>query len=358
MTELDVSRFPWATTSGAQLQTRLGSYLAEHLVLLVGDTTCTIADGPRPLAAEPGTVLYEWRLTCPSEGALQVHSTLLREVSPSHIHFARARIDGGSPVERVLSERGDVWELTAGTADAASAQGTDLTGYISLGIEHILSGSDHLVFVFALLLLGGSIGETAKIVTGFTVAHSITLAGMVLGYLRPEPGPIEALIGLSIALVAVENLWQLAARERLVPLLLAAALFGLAIVAALGYGRVPAITLAGLGLFTLCYFGLLDSVANPASLRWTIAFLFGLVHGFGFAAVLNEAGLPPDRMLAALFGFNAGVEIGQLAVVVAVWPPLRLLATRRQELHAWVIEAGSAAVLAVGVFWFLTRTYG
>lgn len=358
LTELDISRFPWAAASGAELPKRLGAYLADHLILAADGSLCGVTDGPRPLAADPGIVLYEWRLECPSQHRLRIQSILLREVSPSHLHFARARINSADMVERVLSERGDFWELGNGQGADGDAHGTDLAGYVLLGIEHILTGYDHLAFVFALLLLGSSFAEVAKVVTGFTVAHSVTLAAMVLGYLRPDATPIEALIGLSIALVAAENCWQRSAHTRAVPLIVSLALFLLALAAARGYGRVPPVTLVGLGLFSLCYFGLLRSVGNPTSLRWAIAFLFGLVHGFGFAAILDEAGLPEDRIFSALLGFNAGVEIGQLAVVAAIWPLLRLAASRHRALHAWVVEAGSAAVLALGVFWFLTRTYG
>ena len=85
--------------------------------------------------------------------------------------------------------------------------GTSLGEYIALGIEHILTGYDHLAFLLALLLIGSSLGEVAKVVTGFTVAHSITLGLTILGYVRPEARSVEALIGLSIALVAAENVW-------------------------------------------------------------------------------------------------------------------------------------------------------
>jgi hypothetical protein len=93
-------------------------------------------------------------------------------------------------------------------------------------------------------------------------------------------------------------------------------------------------------------------------LRWTIAFLFGLVHGFGFAAVLTAVGLPRDRILSALFGFNFGVELGQLVIVALIWPLLHLVAGHRRSAYELIAEAGSAAVLALGLFWFLTRTYG
>src|SRR5690606_6536781 len=151
----------------------------------------------------------------------------------------------------------------------------------------------------------------------------ITLALAVLGIARPPGGAIEALIGLSIALVAAENLWLAAGRPVTLRRTLAVALLALAGVAALGIGVVPALTLLGLALFTACYFELLARVPRPAPLRAAVAFVFGLVHGFGFAGVLLEAELPSERLAATLFGFNLGVELGQVACVLLVWPLLQ-----------------------------------
>ena len=115
----------------------------------------------------------------------------------------------------------------------------------------------------------------------------------------------------------------------------------------------------GLALFTFCHFGLLARAERPARLRTAVAFAFGLVHGFGFAGVLAEMELPSNRLVPALFGFNIGVEIGQLSVVALVWPALRLLARVRDT--RWlqsIAEIGSAAICGLGLFWFLTRMFG
>jgi hypothetical protein len=178
----------------------------------------------------------------------------------------------------------------------------------------------------------------------------------VLGVVRPEAGAIDALIGFSIALVATENSWLLGGRPRAIPFVVVAGLAALAVAAVAGYGVVAASTLLGLALFSWCHFGLLDRAARPALVRAAVAFAFGLVHGFGFAGILAEMDLPRSRLVAALFGFNAGVEVGQLAVVAAVWPLLRGLA--RVSDGRWydrVAAAGSAAICGLGLFWFLTR---
>jgi len=361
LAQIDVTRFPWAATAGDHLDQLLGEYLTTHLELLAGDTPCTVSDGPRSLVTNTiGRLAYEWRLTCPDNGVLQIRSKLLLDVAPQHLHFARVHRDGAPLLERVLSERESSWPLPKAGAgpDNSGVQGTTLVGYLGIGIDHILSGYDHLAFLLALLLIGGSLGEVAKVVTGFTVAHSITLGLTVLGYVRPDPAPIEALIGLSIALVAAENVWLVGGRSRVVPWLIAAILALLAVAAEDGQGKVPALTLAGLALFAFCYFDLLERVARPASLRWGIAFIFGLIHGFGFASVLVEARLPTSRLVEALFGFNAGVEVGQLAVVALLWPVLHFVARRGDGWRLAVLNYGSAAVLTLGVFWFVSRAFG
>jgi hypothetical protein len=358
LAELDLTRFPWAATADAPRDRAVGRYLTEKLHLRTAAQACAVTDGPRRLQGAIGHAVMEWRLTCPGEDSLAITSELLLDVAPSHLHVARVRVDGAPALERVFSAHERHWALPA-AADASPLQGTSLLGYLHLGVEHIVTGYDHLAFVFALLLLGSSLGAVAKVVTGFTVAHSLTLALAVLGVLRPERTAIEALIGLSIALVAAENVWLQTPRGRALPGLVTGLLAALAAGAAAGYGQVPARTLAGLALFAACYFGLLARLARADALRWAIAFLFGLVHGFGFAGVLLEAELPSERLVLALFGFNAGVELGQLGAVVLAWPLLR--AATRARGGRWrsaVIEAGSAAVLAVGVFWFVTRAYG
>jgi len=143
--------------------------------------------------------------------------------------------------------------------------------YFRLGVDHILSGFDHLLFVFALILLINDKWMLLKTITAFTVAHSITLAGASLGYFSLPQKPVEATIALSIAFVASELIKMKPGERRL-------------------------------------------SEAYP----WIVAFTFGLLHGFGFAGALKEIGLPQSDVPLALFTFNVGVEAGQLMFVAAI----------------------------------------
>ena len=353
---LDLSQLPPAT-GGGDVADAAARYASEHLWLERAGRRCPIAGVPRALGAPEGWRVFTWRIDCPA-GGRELHSTLLLDVAPSHIHFARVRGPGGKLVERVLTEGEQSWALDATVTTPASA-GTSFPGYVLLGLEHIVSGWDHLAFVAALLLLAGTLREVATLVTAFTLAHSVTLALAVLGLVRPEAAGVESLIGFSIALVAAENSWLLAGRDRLVPALAVGLLLGMAALAALGIGALRPLALLGLGLFSYCHFALLDRAARPARLRAAIAFAFGLVHGFGFAGVLAEMQLPRDRLVPALVGFNVGVELGQLAVVAVLWSLLRLLARSRDGRVARLgAEAASAAICGLGLFWFLTRTFG
>ena len=358
--QLELTRLPWGIVVAPRFSTELGRYLTEGLRLEAGGEPCPVIDGPRALAAPSDRALLEWRVRCPAEGELVIVSDLLREVAPSHLHFARLRTPDGGITERVLAGAERRWPLPSRTEPASGSQaGSAIGDYVRLGIEHIATGYDHLVFLLGLLLLARNVREVITIVTGFTVAHSITLALAALGQVRPAPAAIDALIGLSIALVAAENGWLLSGRRRSVPRLVIAALLLAAALAAAGHGAVPASTSLGLALFAACYFALLGRVARPMRLRFAIAFCFGLVHGFGFAGVLADIALPQHRLLPALLGFNLGVELGQLAVVALVWPLLASVARLGSgAAHRTLVEVASAAVCGLGVFWWVARGFG
>jgi hydrogenase/urease accessory protein HupE len=183
--------------------------------------------------------------------------------------------------------------------------------YFAIGVEHILLGWDHLLFVIALVLLLGRLGSVVKAATAFTVAHSLTLAGTTLGAFGLPQAPVEALIALSIVFLAVEIAKRDAAAPRLSE-------------------RIP----------------------------WIVAFLFGLIHGFGFAGALREIGLPETEVPMALLTFNLGVEAGQLAIVAVVLAAILL--TRRftpQALRPATLTA-TYAIGTISSFWFIERMLG
>jgi len=203
-----------------------------------------------------------------------------------------------------IARPGDPWvEVTAALSSWQVA-----AEYVIQGILHILFGPDHLLFVFGLLLIVRNGWALVKTITAFTVAHSITLAAATLGFVSVPAPPVEAMIALSILFLGPEIVrkWR------------------------------------GETSFTL---------RNP----WVVAFTFGLLHGLGFASVLNTAGLPPSDLPLALLFFNVGVEIGQLAFVLVILLLERAISSLRIHWPLWVKLAPGYAVGIVGAFWTVQR---
>jgi hypothetical protein len=310
----------------------------------------------RQLEGSEEWIVLDWTVSCPGDGPLAIESRLLMEAFPQHLHFARVAAAEGPPGEYVMrASDGFVAVSDARARPAVEGPLQTFAHFVALGVEHIGTGWDHLAFILALLLLAGSIREVVALATGFTLAHSVTLALAVTGLIRPDQQSIEALIGFSIALVAAENVWLLAGQPAAVPRVATGGLLLLALAAVTGHGRIAAGVLVGMAMFSWCHFGLLARVSRPARLRVAVAFAFGLIHGFGFAGVLNELALPPGRLVLALGGFNVGVELGQLGVIVLAWPLVR--AAERAGLGRPVAEVGSSALCGLGVFWLVVRAF-
>jgi hydrogenase/urease accessory protein HupE len=251
--------------------------------------------------AEADAVEIRATFACPrSIDQLSIDCQFLERFSADHHHLAVISLGGHeTPFVATLSH------MTI-EADLGSTAGetTTFPAMVLSGIEHILTGYDHLAFLIGLLLLGGRVRSLVGVITAFTVAHSITLGLAALHVVRVSPSIVEPAIALSIAYVGVENLF-----------------------------------------------------VHDVSKRWRITFLFGLIHGFGFAGALMNLELPPSKVPLALFAFNLGVEIGQLGVLAVVLP-LVMFARK----NAWFRDRGvkglSLLIALAGVVWFVQRVRG
>jgi hydrogenase/urease accessory protein HupE len=192
--------------------------------------------------------------------------------------------------------------------EAAPSQLEVAGTYTRLGVEHILAGVDHLLFVLSLLILVQGTSRLLTTITAFTLAHSITLAGATLGIFSVPGPPIEATIALSIVFVASEILR--------------------------GYQGHPGLT---------------------ARFPWVVSFTFGLLHGFGFASALSDVGLPSTAIPVALLFFNVGVELGQLIFVAAVFAFIALFRALPLKLSPWGYRIVPYGIGSVAMFWVIQR---
>ncbi len=284
----------------AEQEKRIGEILAPRL-FLEGDRRLAIEWQSHELMREEQAIRFRYRIPNAGFGALTVDTNLF-PYDPLHQTFINVYDEGTLRQQVIFNAESDAHVYYRGTTQGAIEV---MKTFIPSGTHHILIGPDHILFLIGLLLLGGSWGALVKIVTAFTIGHSITLSLAALDILNPPPSIIEPAIALSIVFVGADNLVR-------------------------GDGR---------------------------DLRAWVALVFGLVHGFGFANVLREFGLPREALGWSLFSFNFGVEIGQLAVVLIVASLLAAIRRYNQLLGSRVAFAGSIVVIAAGTYWFVQRVF-
>ena len=277
----------------------------------------------------------------------------------SHVHYAQVRRQGQVPLEYLFTEQRQQQALELNVDGWMGSVPQALMRYTRLGIEHIFGGIDHLVFLFALLLLLPTRAAILWMVSGFTLGHSVTLSLAVLGWIVPDGAAIEALIGFSIALLCAENVAARTGDTRGVGLVITVVL-GAMMVLSIGQfypPRVSLLSLVGLLIFTRSYLPLVAEPRCAARLRPLLCVAFGLIHGLGFASGLIDIGVPADRLWSALLGFNLGVELAQLAVIVALWVIGKRLAKHLARPQSSA-DVCSALLCGLGVYWFVVRSYG
>jgi len=283
-------------------EAELSQWLESGIGVVAGGGACqpSLQDILGPDTRDDLTVTLSYR--CPSKvSSLRIEFHPFDTVQPEFRNIVSIR-RGAQRWSYVFSPGAPLVTLGADSAGGNSVTRAHggFADFFLLGVQHILTGYDHLLFLLALLLLGGSLRHLAGIITAFTIAHSITLAMATLDLFRLPPGPVEIAIAASIVYVAVENL-----------------------------------------------------LVSEADHRWIVTFFFGLVHGFGFAGVLREAGLTAGNTAIPLLAFNLGVEVGQLAVVLPTVPVLTLMRARFGERRvriplSWII-------IAIGGYWIFQR---
>ena len=284
----------------ARERQRIGDLLTPRILLRSG-RRLTPQWESLELLREEQAVRLKYRIPGEYPGALTIDTNLF-PYDPLHQTFINIYEDGALRQQVIFNADTEEHTYYLGTTQGAIEV---MKTFIPSGVHHILIGPDHILFLVGLLLLGGSWVALVRIVTAFTIGHSITLSLAALNVVTPPATLIEPAIALSIVFVGADNLVR-------------------------GDGR---------------------------DLRAWVALVFGLVHGFGFANVLREFGLPSEALGWSLFSFNVGVEIGQLAIVLLV--ASMLAAVRRYSSVAAyrVAFAGSVVVIAAGTYWFVERVF-
>ena len=293
-------------SGNAQAQGKLEQIARRAAVLRVAGEPLS----PAAVTARPegeNNVEFRYEFAPPTPAQLTFDSALLPELSFGHRQAFAARDASGSEIARaILSSRENTASISAPLSQNAGSGGSRFREFFMLGIHHIVTGYDHLLFLFGLLIVCRTARSGIVLITCFTLAHSLTLVLSTLGLVDLPGLFVEATIAASILYVGIENLFR---KE------------------------------GGLGW------------------RWVLTFAFGLIHGLGFAGVLHEMGIAKTGSAAVLplFAFNLGVEAGQLAIAAIVLPILWKLRDTRAFVRVGV-PACSVAVAAAGAYWLIERT--
>ena len=321
--DLDVAHDVGVEQPQALLDLDVATKYRDILTRLMDSRLALWADGERLALTWTGLETLperqSLRLTFQAAAARPGHvrvEALLFPYDPIHQTFVNVYEEGQLHHQAILAENRPRADYYAGSWQGATAV---LAVFIPAGIEHIVIGPDHVLFLVGLLLLGGTLWRLATIVTAFTLGHSITLSLAALDVVSPPASIVEPVIALSIVFVGADNLLVQRDRRQPTP----------------GHATTRA----------------------PRDIRAWVAGAFGLVHGFGFATVLKEFGLPLTALGWSLFSFNVGVEIGQLVIVLAVALALRALRQRDPVLAGRLVVAGSVIVMAAGTYWFVQRVF-
>jgi hydrogenase/urease accessory protein HupE len=278
-------------------------YIAEHLLIIKSDREILKLRNFSVQATDANSIHFI--LEFPNSPGSDVHiSAIVFEHLPrGHKQFLSVRDSEGKPVaERMLSAESKDLTITLQTNSASNSEG--FLRFLVLGIEHILTGYDHLAFLLAVLLTGGTLFTNARIITSFTIAHSLTLALATFGVITLPPSIVETLIAVSIVFVGIENL-----------------------------------------------------IRRQLAKRWLVTFGFGLIHGLGFASILRELGIGAMGIRGAipLLSFNLGVELAQISIAALILP----LVWKLQQRPAFMLKhvpALSLLITLAGLYWLLIRT--
>ena len=299
-----------------------------------------------------GVLKFAWSFQC-LQIPESISMSLFQDLGVTHTHIARGVIDGQSVPEFMFASTQDAWVI--GLPGESNVNQSSYFGYFKSGVQHILSGWDHLTFLLGLLLL--FTGRFLIIaITGFTIGHSLTLGLGAMNVLRVNSEIIETLIGFSILLLALEYFHKHAFEiNKLIKNL---ALSFCAFLPLTIFGNLDPILIVGLALFLTFYLSLTNHCSSPW-LPLMVTVFFGLIHGLGFASSIAESGIPQDRLLPIILSFNIGVEVGQLVVAFTLLAFLKLTKTYfRFSDFNYLHGAMGAFVFSMGTFWFISRAIG
>ena len=329
-------------------------YLSQHLKVTSEGKSCSLVDEIKELNSQEGSLNLSLNFECPSNKEIKIINNALFNLVQSHIHIARIYIDNNLYTEKALFFNDQSIDLNEEKENNSFSN--SFYKFFSLGLDHILSGYDHLLFILGLLLLVTNLKRLLLVITGFTIGHSLTLSLSVINIIQVKSSLVEALIGYTIMFVGLEYLYKENKDHRVSMIFITTLSLVLLIFGNLINPNFPYFLILGILLFSLGYFYLLKNLNSENNLLSIITIIFGLIHGFGFGGFLLGSKISSENIFSGLLGFNLGVEVGQIIFVLLILLIYKLLMTLKITKIIEVMKNLSFfAVVFFGFFFFIQR---
>ena len=329
-------------------------YLSQHLKVTSEGKNCSLVDEIKELNSQEGSLNLSLNFECPSNKEIKIINNALFNLVQSHIHIARIYIDNNLYTEKALFFNDQSIDLNEEKENNSFSN--SFYKFFSLGLNHILSGYDHLLFILGLLLLVTNLKRLLLVITGFTIGHSLTLSLSVINIIQVKSSLVEALIGYTIMFVGLEYLYKENNDHRVSMIFITTLSLLLLIFGNLINPNFPYFLILGILLFSLGYFYLLKNLNSENNLLSIITIIFGLIHGFGFGGFLLGSKISSENIFSGLLGFNLGVEVGQIIFVLLILLIYKLLMTLKITKIIEVMKNLSFfAVVFFGFFFFIQR---
>ena len=329
-------------------------YLSQHLKVTSEGKNCSLVDEIKELNSQEGSLNLSLNFECPSNKEIKIINNALFNLVQSHIHIARIYIDNNLYTEKALFFNDQSIDLNEEKENNSFSN--SFYKFFSLGLDHILSGYDHLLFILGLLLLVTNLKRLLLVITGFTIGHSLTLSLSVINIIQVKSSLVEALIGYTIMFVGLEYLYKENNDHRVSIIFITTLSLLLLIFGNLINPNFPYFLILGILLFSLGYFYLLKNLNSENNLLSIITIIFGLIHGFGFGGFLLGSKISSENIFSGLLGFNLGVEVGQIIFVLLILLIYKLLMTLKITKIIEVMKNLSFfAIIFFGFFFFIQR---
>ena len=329
-------------------------YLRQHIQVLSENNVCKMKDDIRDIASQEGYLNVEIQFHCESEEDIKIINNAMFNLIQGHIHIARVYVDNNLFIEKALFFNDQSLEIKENVNENSFIK--SFGSFFNTGMNHILSGYDHLLFILGLLLIVSHFRKLILVITGFTIGHSLTLSLAVFDLIQINSKLVEALIGYTIMFVGLEYFTK--KNNNIVSSVIFVILLNLLLLIVslmLGISLSSALIL-GVVIFSISYLFFINNYKNENKFIVIITIIFGLIHGLGFGGFLLGSGINDENIVSGLLGFNLGVEFGQIAFILFTLLTFKILSLLKlNKIISLTKNTAFVFIISLGLYFYIQR---